>query len=444
MPYYKFDRNDIFVNTLKLYPEVKFVIYSGSSYYNNTPAIPGAFADPIKLTAPRNISLFEMNIDRASTSTGRFIGPETPSEGVGGVEDNGLIYPWLAKDGSRLNFRTNTQASFISSNPGDIITGAPYPYTASISKEHYSTTTPRYTPAVMVPNEEGAGPDIQSYGSVSHLLALQNTINYYRYLSPHFEFSSSADSVSAGIHNRNMSGSSELPGCEVGLVSIPSIFYGNQIKKGSVKLDFYITGSLIATAEDTRRNGELIQTYGIASLTDTVVGLVLYNEGFIILTSSLSLRDAAWDNYLGSTGVGPYDNPRWTYFAQSISGSEHCSSSAFVMQMSGTTNTQVMTMFATAPKGELNHSNNPSYIQSSSLSYVSTASAAYLESETIAIKNVVSSAYADPTGSFEKTTYISKIGVYDKNRNLIGLAKVATPVKKTIGRDFTFKIKLDI
>ena len=46
--------------------------------------------------------------------------------------------------------------------------------------------------------------------------------------------------------------------------------------------------------------------------------------------------------------------------------------------------------------------------------------------------------------SFEKTTYISKVGVFDKNKNLIGVAKVATPVKKTVNRDFTFKMKLDI
>ena len=56
----------------------------------------------------------------------------------------------------------------------------------------------------------------------------------------------------------------------------------------------------------------------------------------------------------------------------------------------------------------------------------------------------MSSAYVDPTGSFEKTTYISKIGIYDEDRNLIGLASLAKPVKKTQDRDFTFKLKLDI
>ena len=101
-------------------------------------------------------------------------------------------------------------------------------------------------------------------------------------------------------------------------------------------------------------------------------------------------------------------------------------------------------MFANAPKGELNHSNNPSFLANGAEALISTGSLGYVESDTIEVKNIVSSSYPDPTGSFEKTTYISKIGIYDDERNLIGVAKVATPVKKTVERDFTFKIKLDI
>ena len=62
----------------------------------------------------------------------------------------------------------------------------------------------------------------------------------------------------------------------------------------------------------------------------------------------------------------------------------------------------------------------------------------------LGIKNIVSSSYPDPTGSFQKTTYISSIGIYDEDKNLIAIAKVATPVKKTEDRELTFKLKLDI
>ena len=102
-------------------------------------------------------------------------------------------------------------------------------------------------------------------------------------------------------------------------------------------------------------------------------------------------------------------------------------------------------MMAHAKRGEINHSNNMTYIESGQISSLKpfTGSTSYLERDLI-IKNVVSSSYADPTGSFQKTTYISKIGIYDDEKNLIAIASLAKPVKKTEDRDLTFKLKLDI
>ena len=59
------------------------------------------------------------------------------------------------------------------------------------------------------------------------------------------------------------------------------------------------------------------------------------------------------------------------------------------------------------------------------------------------IKNVVSSSFSSPTASFDKETYITRVAIYDENRNMIGIANLATPVKKTEERDFTFKLKVD-
>jgi len=100
-------------------------------------------------------------------------------------------------------------------------------------------------------------------------------------------------------------------------------------------------------------------------------------------------------------------------------------------------------MFAHAPIGQLNHSSNPTFIDYGQSTTPLTGTDHYIQNSSMTIKNTVSSAYADPTGSFRKTTYISKIGLYDDKKNLIGIAKLATPVKKTEERDFTFKLKLD-
>ena len=407
MSLYKFNSNDVYVNTVKTYPSIKFVIYSGSSFYNNTPNISGSFTDPIRLTDSGHVSLYELNVDRVSSSTGRTIGSGST------IIDNGLIYPWVVKNGSRVAFRTTTSASFNSSSYGDVIVSS-YPLTSSIAKEYYSTTTPRYT----------AAPPGVGTGSVSHLRALKNTIDSYRYINPNFTY------LPTGSVTRN------LDSVEVGLVSIPTIFYGSQIKKGSVDLKFYYTGTLIAQAKDTYKDGMLYETYG--DNTGSLIGFTLYNEGFVVLTASYNLSPNK-DTYLPG-----HDNPRWVYFGQSISGSITAPSSSFIMEMSGTNNVQTLTMFALAPKGELNQSNNPTFVKYSTANFAATGSKTYLENDKMEIKNVVSSAYADPTGSFAKTTYISKVGIYDANRNLIGIAKVATPVKKTVERDFTFKIKLDL
>ena len=203
MPYYKFKRNEVFNNTLKTYPSVKFVVYSGSAYYNNTPEISGAFADPIRLTDAGHVSLYELNIDRSSSTTGRTIGQ---------VDDDGLIYSWVVKGGTGISFRTSTTADFNALNYGEIISSS-YPYTSSISKEYYDTTTARVGTVSSL-----------SDGYVSHLRALKNTINHYNYVNPHFAYSSS-------LYQR------DFDTVQVGLVNIPTVFYGSQIKKGSINLE---------------------------------------------------------------------------------------------------------------------------------------------------------------------------------------------------------------
>ena len=102
-------------------------------------------------------------------------------------------------------------------------------------------------------------------------------------------------------------------------------------------------------------------------------------------------------------------------------------------------------MFAHAPRGQLNSSNNPTFRKYGSSSYGAQVPSIqrYQELSTAPIANITSGTWAEPTASFEKTTYISKIGIYDRKRNLIGVAKLANPVRKREIDDFTFKLKLD-
>ena len=418
---FKFESSDKLVNIVKNYPDVSFYIYNGTAYYNSQPPISGAFTTNVIGAPAGYISLYEMNVDRTGSLTSPlFEAGSDPTDNYVGL--NPPITPFLIKNGTRMSFKTVTNRQFNTAlEHGDIISSS-YPLTASISKEFFSSSVSRRSPSIVVANANGDYETTFS-GSVSHLYALVNSINYYRVLSPNYVVSSST--VGGG---RDLIASGSDPGAiDVGLLSIPSIFYGSDIKKGTVDLKFYVTGTLIGELKDEKKNGELIQVGPVGSNgSGSVAGITLYNEGFIILTGSWDLSNGSHtepgSGYTGSAGP-----PSWICFGQSISGSITAASSSFLMDFKGTSKVPTLTMFAHARRNMLNHSNNPTYKKAGSPTISSTGSLGYFERDTIDIKNIVSSSYNDPTGSFKKTTYISEIGIYDGNKNLLGIAKTGYP-----------------
>jgi len=380
MPFYKFGPNDVFHNVIKTYPQSKFLIYSGSAgqvtLYNNKSAISGAFTSNVPHIDPGNISLYEINVDRPS---------------------DGMIYPFITKDGTLSSFKTISTGDFSNSGQfsyGDTMTGS-YPLSAGLSRDYYIVDESR-----------------------DRIEALRNTLNHYTYLSQHYSYSSELGDKSSQA---------------LTLFSVPSIFYGSTIKKGSVNLKYYLSGTLIGELQDSGRNGELVEVIGLN--TGSVAGVVLYNEGFLLLTGSWALNSDVSELYDGSL----LDNPKWRYFGQD----EAPASSSYEIEFKGTNYVPVLTMLAHAPTAELNYSANPTYVEFGQNITPLTSSAHYIENRKLKIKNTVSSLYPDPTGSFIKQTFISKIGIFDEKKNLIAIAKVAKPVKKTENRDFTFKLKLD-
>ena len=247
----------------------------------------------------------------------------------------------------------------------------------------------------------------------------------------------------------------------VNVIQIPSIFFGSEIKKGTVDLKYYITGNVVGRLKDSRQNGALIQSEGTegSAHDGQIAGVVLYKEGFIILTGSYDLAttfsvtpadtkiadkdidgtaiaaaNSSWLNF----GFGA--NDKVTYGTNFTNGS-----ASFSIDFAGTHKIPTVTMLAHANKGELNFSNNPTYFKSgqANLQTPITGSGLFREQE-LEIKNIHSASYADPSGSLKKTTYITKVGIYDEKKKLIGIASLAKPVKKTEERDLTFKLKLDI
>lgn len=443
---FRFNKSDKIINLVKTYPKVSYYFYSGSAYYNNQYNLSGAFTSSVLGVPSGYVSLYEQNVDRSGSLN--FADPDLTGDirdpfgyaVTNGVDptsfyqgSNPRYATFKVKDGTRINFRTVSTKQFNSEDQlGDVLS-QDYPLSASIQKYFYATTSNKFITSSV---DDDASPSVVTTGSVTYLYALKNTLNHYSIINPNYQVSSSV---------RNLTASAVSDGAiDVGLVTIPSILYGDTIKKGSLDLKFYVTGTLVGQLKDENRDGNLIQTGPLGSTgSGSIAGIALYNEGFLVLTGSWDLSAGAHTEDYIDTGINVA--PAWKYFAQTISSSAPTThSSSYFLGYSGSHKIPTMTLFAHAGKGELNHSNNPTYLDKTSQIFLTSGSNGYQQNPDADIKNIVSSSYPDPTGSFEKTTYISKIGIYDKNRNLIGIAKVATPVKKTVERDFTFKIKLDI
>ena len=215
------------------------------------------------------------------------------------------------------------------------------------------------------------------------------------------------------------------------------MYYGSTIKKGTVELNYYITGSKIASCGDVNHNGELIGTLGATS--GSVVGIVMYDEGIIALTSSVELEDNSI-TYNGSPTTGS-----WLHYSTTLNdgiSNSSLASASYDLNFEGTNYINTMTMFAHARKGHLNHSNNPTYRDLNEEKINITGSGLRFIEGSTELANVVSASYV--SSSFEKTTYISKVHIYDEEGNLIAITSMARPIKKTVNDEFTFKMKIDL
>jgi hypothetical protein len=413
----KFGPNDIILNTMRTYPPVEFFVYNGKTYYNGNPFQSGAFSENIMGINTSSVSLYEYNIDRTG-KTGK----------------NTIIYPFITKDSARSSFKT------VQAFPGSNITSytnefqladkleGTYPLSASIAREYI------IQPLATLPSSGSTptGGRVAVEGEFNrHYLSLRNKLDYYSRYCADYAVSSS------GQWNKDKQ--------TLNLISIPSIIYGSRIRPGTVSLKWYVTGALVGELRDTYGNGQLIEVSG--TNPGSVAGVALYNEGFFLLTGSWALSTGV----MVTRDTGGADNARWIYFGAgandgldgTIAGATFASAS-FGINFEGMTEIQTYTFFAKARKGEANYSNNPTFIEHGQNKVNFTSSMIYEENTNLRIKNIQSSSYLDYTPPFKRQVYISRVALYDDNKNLIGIASLANPVLKSEDEDYTFKIKLDI
>ena len=451
----RFHRSDVITNTIKAYPQVEFTIYDGLVYYNQIPVQTGSRnTDPTNSpsTNVRNVqdgylNLHEFNIDRpyrapvASETQESYIFPWDPPESDEPdtrIPSTGRIFPWISKNSAGASWKTVGKTSYNNEFAfGDILLGT-YPLSASITRE--------FTSSAFTNNN--------LYNA--HFVSLKNKMNYYGSMSKHYLVSSSMGDKMGGFVSGSTNGSNN----PINFIFVPSIFYGTKIKPGSISLKMFYTGSLIGELKDEKENGELIQVGPQGSVrSSSVAGVVMYNEGVVILTGSWDLTSNAAFGPSRTITVplkSPYPGsgdgtavPSWLRYGAgandgwSDDGGTYGKIS-FNLKFKGQTETQVVTMFAHAKKGEINYSNNPTFLEYGQEKLFMTSSTIYQESSEQRLKNFVSSSYLLYDAPFKRQVFISQIGIYDANKNLIGVATLGNPVLKEDDQAYTFKIKLDI
>lgn len=240
--------------------------------------------------------------------------------------------------------------------------------------------------------------------------SLKNTINYYKAQDDLFVYENLLDKP-------------------LTMYAFSTAHLGSGFERGSVELKYYLSGNIISAASDFREDGVLY------SHTDEKVGIVLYKEGFILINNTASLSDQIAN--FSSNYDTFQDNPRWIHTFLSASDSLY-----FDINYNTKNDVSTNVNFVYAEKNQLNHSNDPTYIESGSYRPIS-GSFFFKENEDIRIKNTVKSPFISGSANFEKQTFITRIGLYDQDKKLIAVGSLANPVRKTENREFVFKLKID-
>jgi hypothetical protein len=253
---------------------------------------------------------------------------------------------------------------------------------------------------------------------------------------------------------------------EVFFVNFARLLQKDEIKKGSFSLEFGVSGSAtgastgslspvtnfgfrVKASDLSGSNSYLVNSpagdYGIlyatSSTTDGTsyltndqvpVGLVFYQAGIAVVSGSI-FRDTANGGVLATTvndqdgQVGLAEPLNTTagntgldfVTGSSISGS--CSAirnRVYNISFNNTTELNSTVYFCRASHNEFNYSSNPTYLQNSK----------------IRVKN---------ESLDQPVSYITTIGLYSANNELLAVAKTSEPLQKTPDTELVLKVRLD-
>lgn len=235
-------------------------------------------------------------------------------------------------------------------------------------------------------NPDGSPASTASFNNDGTITGAAYTPNYYNYLS------------STLLADRYFpTGSNDV----VGVISIPSNLFGQYVKPGTLTL----SNALFTLHDDGEGN----------VITGSLkVGDIIYEHGMIILTSDgIPKLDGYGFATYGTSSYGIGDVSFIEGFITESNVTCSFSSSLNILE------TQYK---CTMRENEFNFSQNPTIISGSSNSGV---------------------IYDFATGSYF-SPYVTTVGLYDNNYNLLAVAKLAQPLPTSAVTDTTILINLDL
>ena len=149
------------------------------------------------------------------------------------------------------------------------------------------------------------------------------------------------------------------------------------------------------------------------------VGLLYYQAGIVVLTASIF--DQVGDDYFGPTpnNGATYENINMALTGSEISGAcDGFRNRLANLAFNNTTEINSTIYQCLANTNEFNYSANPTYLTASKI-------------------RVKENTYDNPL------SYVTSVGLYSADNELLAVAKLSEPIKKTPADNLTFRVRLD-
>lgn len=223
------------------------------------------------------------------------------------------------------------------------------------------------------------------------------------------------------------------------IISLSRLITKDQIKKNSFKLTIGtgsyaepFRGTKVLQDANARTDGQGVNTalggdYGVLytssnpSTTDKGCGVVFYQAGIAVISSSV-FSDAGGVTPIAdfmSASSGRVRTATAALTSSAISG--NCDALRRRIQnitFNNTTEINSNIYFCRVPHNKFNYSSNPTYLTGSK----------------IRVKNV---------GADTPISYITTVGLYNASNELLAVAKLSEPLKKTPENELTIRVRLD-